>query len=47
MLHPAFGEHPPLAGEMGLSKTVQAIAASELLAKRKNIARMPVIGLAR
>ena len=38
MLHLAFGERALLADEMGLGKTVQAIAACELLARRKGIA---------
>jgi superfamily II DNA or RNA helicase len=43
MLHLAFGERALLADEMGLGKTVQAIAACELLARRKNIARVLVV----
>jgi hypothetical protein len=43
MLHLAFGERVLLADEMGLGKTVQAIAACELLARRKNIARVLVV----
>ena len=38
MLHLAFGERALLADEMGLGKTIQAIAACELLARRKGIA---------
>jgi superfamily II DNA or RNA helicase len=43
MLHLAFGERALLADEMGLGKTVQAIAACELLARRKNIGRVLVV----
>jgi hypothetical protein len=43
MLHLAFGERALLAGEMGLGKTVQAIAACELLARRKGVARVLVV----
>jgi superfamily II DNA or RNA helicase len=43
MLHLAFGERTLLADEMGLGKTVQAIAACELLARRKDIARVLVV----
>ncbi|HXW24442.1 MAG TPA: DEAD/DEAH box helicase [Xanthobacteraceae bacterium] len=43
MLHLAFGERVLLADEMGLGKTVQAIAACELLARRRNIARVLVV----
>ena len=43
MLHLAFGERALLADEMGLGKTVQAIAACELLAQRKDIARVLVV----
>jgi superfamily II DNA or RNA helicase len=43
MLHLAFGERALLADEMGLGKTVQAIAACELLARRKNVARVLVV----
>jgi len=43
MLHLAFGERALLADEMGLGKTVQAIAACELLARRKNIDRVLVV----
>jgi N12 class adenine-specific DNA methylase len=43
MLHLAFGERALLADEMGLGKTVQAIAACELLARRKGIARVLVV----
>jgi superfamily II DNA or RNA helicase len=43
MLHLAFGERVLLADEMGLGKTVQAIAACELLARRKSIARVLVV----
>lgn len=43
MLHLAFGERVLLADEMGLGKTVQAIAACELLARRKGIARVLIV----
>ena len=43
MLHLAFGERALLADEMGLGKTIQAIAACELLARRKGIARVLVV----
>ncbi len=43
MLHLAFGERALLADDMGLGKTVQAIAACELLARRKEIARVLVV----
>ncbi len=43
MLHLAFGERALLADEMGLGKTVQAIAACELLARRKSVARVLVV----
>jgi superfamily II DNA or RNA helicase len=43
MLHLAFGERALLADEMGLGKTVQAIAACELLARRKGVARVLVV----
>ncbi|MCC6780968.1 MAG: DEAD/DEAH box helicase, partial [Hyphomicrobiales bacterium] len=43
MLHLAFGERTLLADEMGLGKTVQAIAACELLAQRKDVARVLVV----
>ena len=43
MLHLAFGERALLADEMGLGKTVQAIAACELLARRKNIKRVLIV----
>ena len=43
MLHLAFGERTLLADEMGLGKTVQAIAAAELLARRKGVARVLVV----
>jgi SNF2 family DNA or RNA helicase len=43
MLHLAFGERSLLADEMGLGKTVQAIAACELLARRKGITRVLVV----
>jgi superfamily II DNA or RNA helicase len=43
MLHLAFGERALLADEMGLGKTVQAIAACELLARRKGVGRVLVV----
>jgi hypothetical protein len=43
MLHLAFGERALLADEMGLGKTVQAIAACELLARRKDIGLVLVV----
>ncbi len=43
MLHLAFGERTLLADEMGLGKTIQAIAACELLARRKGIERVLVV----
>ena len=43
MLHLAFGERALLADEMGLGKTVQAIAACELLRRRRGIARVLVV----
>ncbi len=43
MLHLVFSERALLADEMGLGKTVQAIAACELLARRKGIARVLVV----
>jgi superfamily II DNA or RNA helicase len=43
VMHLAFGERALLADEMGLGKTVQAIAACELLARRKDIARVLVV----
>jgi len=43
MLHLAFGERALLADEMGLGKTIQAIAACELLARRKNVDRVLVV----
>jgi hypothetical protein len=43
MLHLVFGERTLLADEMGLGKTVQAIAACELLARRKQIDRILVV----
>ena len=41
--HLAFGERALLADDMGLGKTVQAIAACELLARRKGIERVLVV----
>jgi superfamily II DNA or RNA helicase len=43
MIHLAFGERALLADEMGLGKTIQAIAACELLARRKEIRRVLVV----
>ena len=43
MLHLAFGERSLLADEMGLGKTIQAIAACELLRRRRGIARVLVV----
>jgi SNF2 family DNA or RNA helicase len=43
VLHLAFGERALLADEMGLGKTVQAIAACELLARRRNVSRVLVV----
>ena len=43
MLHLVFGERALLADEMGLGKTIQAIAACELLARRKNVGRVLVV----
>lgn len=43
VLHLAFGERALLADEMGLGKTIQAIAACELLARRKGIERVLVV----
>jgi SNF2-related domain len=43
MLHLAFCERALLADEMGLGKTVQAMAACELLARRKGIDRVLVV----
>jgi SNF2 family DNA or RNA helicase len=43
VLHLAFGERALLADEMGLGKTIQAIAACELLARRKDIGRVLVV----
>ncbi|MBA3812010.1 MAG: DEAD/DEAH box helicase [Caulobacteraceae bacterium] len=43
MMHLAFGERALLADEMGLGKTVQAIAACELLARRKSVERVLVV----
>ena len=34
-MHLAFGERALLADDMGLGKTIQALAACELLARRK------------
>ena len=41
--HLAFHERALLADEMGLGKTVQAIAACELLARRKGVERVLVV----
>ena len=43
VLHLAFGERALLADDMGLGKTIQAIAACELLARRKGIERVLVV----
>ncbi len=43
MLHLAFSERALLADEMGLGKTLQAIAAAELLARRKAVRRVLVV----
>ena len=43
MMHLAFGERALLADEMGLGKTIQAIAACELLARRKGIERVLIV----
>ncbi|MFP3942785.1 MAG: SNF2-related protein [Alphaproteobacteria bacterium] len=43
MVHLAFGERALLADDMGLGKTVQAIAACELLRRRRGIARVLVV----
>jgi superfamily II DNA or RNA helicase len=42
-MHLAFGERALLADEMGLGKTIQAIAACELLARRKGVERVLVV----
>src|SRR5205823_11297854 len=43
MLHLAFGERTLLADESGLGKTVQAIAACELLARLKGVGRVLIV----
>jgi len=43
VLHLAFGERALLADDMGLGKTVQAIAACELLRRRRGIRRVLVV----
>ncbi len=43
MLHLAFAERALLADEMGLGKTIQAIAAVELLRRRRGIGRVLVV----
>ena len=43
VLHLAFGERALLADEMGLGKTAQAIAAAELLARRRDVTRVLVV----
>jgi superfamily II DNA or RNA helicase len=43
VLHLAFGERALLADEMGLGKTVQAIAACELLRRRRGVERVLVV----
>ncbi|MBY6240292.1 DEAD/DEAH box helicase [Methylosinus sp. Sm6] len=42
-IHLAFGERALLADDMGLGKTIQAIAACELLARRKKITKVLVV----
>jgi len=42
-LHLAFGERALLADDMGLGKTIQAIAACELLARRKGVERVLIV----
>ncbi len=42
-MHLAFGERALLADDMGLGKTIQALAACELLARRKGIERVLVV----
>ncbi len=42
-MHLAFGERALLADEMELGKTIQAIAAWELLARRNGIERVLVV----
>jgi hypothetical protein len=42
-MHLTFGERALLADDMGLGKTIQAIAACELLARRKGIERVLVV----
>ena len=42
-LHLAFGERALLADDMGLGKTIQALAACELLARRKGVERVLVV----
>jgi superfamily II DNA or RNA helicase len=43
MLHLAFTERALLADEMGLGKTIQAIAACELIARRRGIAKVLIV----
>jgi hypothetical protein len=43
VMHLAFGERALLADDMGLGKTIQAIAACELLARRKGVERVLVV----
>lgn len=43
VLHLVFGERALLADDMGLGKTVQAIAASEMLAKLRGIRRVLIV----
>ena len=43
VLHLAFGERALLADDMGLGKTAQAIAACELLARRRGVERVLVV----
>ena len=42
-LHLSFGERALLADDMGLGKTIQAIAACELLARRKGAKRVLIV----
>jgi len=43
MLHLAFGERAMLADDLGLGKTVQALAAAELLRQRRGIERVLIV----
>ena len=42
-IHLAFGERAMLADDMGLGKTIQAIAACEILARRKGVDRVLIV----